>query len=651
MSRRTFTNLGRKLVLASLLAASVPAMTWAAPPTQSPPKAKIAFHGKTLSGLNIYTMNDDGSSVVQLTSDPADEFQARWSPDGKRIAFTRGRDQQAEIYVMNADGTNQTRITNNNEFDAWPTWSPDGKKIAFNAIRAGVAWTEIYVINSDGSGEATLLSDAKDNAIDYEPAWSPDGKKIAYRHREGNNKTYEIYVMNTDGSGKVNITNTPNNDESTVAWSHDSSKLAFISRQSVSIYTYVAVMNADGTGVTRITSDEKKEYNHPTWSPDDTKIAFGDVGNDAINVIGVNGSDNHRVSPQSHFGYLPNWQPVADTSPNPTPVPNPTPTTLTPLAPPVALPGTGTQTFPETKKTTTGLFLDYWTSNGMLAQQGFPLSEVMGEKSDLNGQVYTVQYFERAVFEYHPEITDPKYKVLLSQLGTFQYKKKYAQGAPGQIPDNSTGSRLFPETGKRIGGRFLEYWTQNGGLAQQGLPLSDPFMEKSETNGQTYMVQYFERAVFELHTENAKPNDVLLSLLGVFQYKAKYQGGSPPQPQTTPQPTVLPTQPAANPCDNVPATINTTITPNNCAKAGARFTFEGRGFDPGEKVGFYVTRPDGSVGGTPSQVEADSQGRTTGNNAVVLTTVASSQPGQWAVTMEGVTSHKKAIGYVKVLAP
>ena len=51
-------------------------------------------------------------------------------------------------------------------------------------------------------------------------------------------------------------------------------------------------------------------------------------------------------------------------------------------------------------------------------------------------------------------------------------------------------------------------------------------MEKSDTNGQTYMVQYFERAVFELHPENPKPNDVLLSLLGVFQYKQKYQGGS-----------------------------------------------------------------------------------------------------------------------------
>src|SRR3954469_13586632 len=92
------------------------------------------------------------------------------------------------------------------------------------------------------------------------------------------------------------------------------------------------------------------------------------------------------------------------------------------------IPGSGSQTFPETGKTVTGIFLDYWNNNGGLAQQGFPISNLMNEASDLDGKSYAVQYFERAVFEYHPEQSDPKFKVLLSQLGTFQYKKKYPQG-------------------------------------------------------------------------------------------------------------------------------------------------------------------------------------------------------------------------------
>ncbi|HEX9989680.1 MAG TPA: multicopper oxidase domain-containing protein [Chloroflexia bacterium] len=86
-------------------------------------------------------------------------------------------------------------------------------------------------------------------------------------------------------------------------------------------------------------------------------------------------------------------------------------------------------------------------------------------------------------------------------------------------------SRTFPETGKTVSGRFLEYWTQNGGLAQQGFPLSDEFQEKNDLDGKTYKVQYFERAVFEYHPENKPPYDVLLSQLGTFRYKEKYPAG------------------------------------------------------------------------------------------------------------------------------
>lgn len=198
--------------------------------------------------------------------------------------------------------------------------------------------------------------------------------------------------------------------------------------------------------------------------------------------------------------------------------PSPTPVAT------LAVPGTTQRTFPDTGKTVSGLFLDYWDTHGGLAQQGFPISSVLGEVSDLNGKPYTVQYFERAVFEYHPEFTAPN-DVLLSQLGTFQYKKKYPNGAPNQTPDTGAGSLLFEQTGKRLGGVFYNYWVGHGGLPQQGYPISDPFWEKSDLDGKMYIVQYFERAVFELHPENAGTQyEVLLSQLGTFRYKEKYGG-------------------------------------------------------------------------------------------------------------------------------
>ncbi len=178
-----------------------------------------------------------------------------------------------------------------------------------------------------------------------------------------------------------------------------------------------------------------------------------------------------------------------------------------------------------------GRFLQYWLDHGGLAQQGYPITGELQERSDTDGNTYTMQYFQRAVFEYHPEYAGSSSEVLLSLLGTFLYQQRYPTGAPGQHASTDT-PRYFPATGKTLGGKFRQYWETHGGLAQQGYPISDEFQEVSALNGQTYTVQYFQRAVFELHPENQPPNDVLLSLLGKFRYDDKH--GAVTTPSSTP---------------------------------------------------------------------------------------------------------------------
>lgn len=95
--------------------------------------------------------------------------------------------------------------------------------------------------------------------------------------------------------------------------------------------------------------------------------------------------------------------------------------------------------------------------------------------------------------------------------------------------------QTFPQTGKMACGDFLKYWQEHGALAQQGYPISDVFEEKSETDGITHKIQYFERAVFEAHPENPPPNNVLLSLLGSQKYKAKYGTGAVAAPVSPPK--------------------------------------------------------------------------------------------------------------------
>jgi outer membrane protein assembly factor BamB len=160
----------------------------------------------------------------------------------------------------------------------------------------------------------------------------------------------------------------------------------------------------------------------------------------------------------------------------------------------------------------------YWEKYGGLPQFGYPLTEAFTETITLDDgkrQDYLVQYFERARFEYHPERKGTQYEVLLGALG----RHFHPQDPPAEA---LIGPAIFPpvllyfnETGHNLGGPFLKYWQEHGGLFVNGYPITEELPEVSPTDGKTYKVQYFERARFELHPEHAgTPNEVLLGLLG-----------------------------------------------------------------------------------------------------------------------------------------
>ncbi|MBA3944430.1 MAG: CAP domain-containing protein [Herpetosiphonaceae bacterium] len=186
----------------------------------------------------------------------------------------------------------------------------------------------------------------------------------------------------------------------------------------------------------------------------------------------------------------------------------------------------GQQFFSETGHTVSGRFLDYWQQNGGLAQFGLPISEPISEQNADTGKTYTVQYFERNRFEYHPDQTPP-YDVLLGRLGvtSLEHRGLNWHSFAGPSQPNS-GCQYFAETSHSLCQPFLGYWQSHGGLPLFGFPVSEMHSETSPTDGKTYTVQYFERNRFEYHPENAAPYNVLLGLLGTELY-----GKQAPAPQ------------------------------------------------------------------------------------------------------------------------
>jgi hypothetical protein len=170
--------------------------------------------------------------------------------------------------------------------------------------------------------------------------------------------------------------------------------------------------------------------------------------------------------------------------------------------------------FPETRHSLGGPFLRHWRDNGGLTIFGYPLTEEFTETSPTNGKRYKVQYFERNRFEYHPENKPPN-DVLLGLLGVQVAGERLFP--PALDPVTGPETIFFPQVKHTLGGHFFKHWQEYGGLGQFGYPISEPIMEQSRINGQTYMVQYMQRARFELHPLPDRQPDamVLLGLLGL----------------------------------------------------------------------------------------------------------------------------------------
>jgi TolB protein len=154
-----------------------------APNTRNNNDHVLSFDGTMLGisdqsvpgGSAVYTVPLAGGTPRRITANTPSYLHG-WSPDGRTLVYTGGRNNEFDLFAMNADGTGAERnLTRSPGLDDGPEYSPDGKFIYFNSVRSGSM--QIWRMSPDGSSAEQVTNDGWNN---WFPHVSPDGQTIAF---------------------------------------------------------------------------------------------------------------------------------------------------------------------------------------------------------------------------------------------------------------------------------------------------------------------------------------------------------------------------------------------------------------------------------------------------------------------------------------
>jgi serine/threonine-protein kinase len=192
------------------------------------------------------------------------------SPDGELLAcYSMGN--QRHIVIMRTDGSGLRDLTDDSFRHSWPRWSPDGKRIAFSSRRSGNY--DLWIINRDGSGLRQLT---QANGAHYSP-WSPDGRMIAYSIHTPKNECVIVQPDKTWNEQKLEYL-PPLSDPSLSfegwSWSRDGKRLAGIKHLPNGVHSGIGIYDVESK-----TYDWLTDFGDwPLWFNDNRRLLFVSQG-------------------------------------------------------------------------------------------------------------------------------------------------------------------------------------------------------------------------------------------------------------------------------------------------------------------------------------------------------------------------------------
>ncbi|MBM4130696.1 hypothetical protein FJ250_06665, partial [bacterium] len=137
---------------------------------------------------DLWLAPEQGGEARRLTTHSGNEVMAKFSPDGKLIAFTAEYDGGNDIYVSDAAGGEPRRLTWHPANDTMLEWCPDGTGVIITSGREYPFRGQLYKVPLDGGMEVELPVDRGTQAS---PA--PDHSALAYVHQNQHNRTWKRY--------------------------------------------------------------------------------------------------------------------------------------------------------------------------------------------------------------------------------------------------------------------------------------------------------------------------------------------------------------------------------------------------------------------------------------------------------------------------